>query len=207
MSQDKKQIPYRQRYVIALGSNLPSKVGSSADTLKHALQSLREYGLVVKEISRLFQTPAFPAGNGPDYVNAVAMVEEATNSAETAEIRCARVLAALHAVEHEFGRTRDTRWGQRTLDLDLIAADDAVLPGRDVFQSWVDQPSDQQTLRAPSELIVPHPRMQDRAFVLVPMADIEPDWRHPVFETTVAEMLARLPAPDVEAVIPLDPAE
>lgn len=204
MSQEKKHIPPGQIYLIALGGNLPSQVGSPRETLTRALQSLREYNLVVKEMSRFFQTPAFPAGNGPDYVNAAAIIEPTEPWAMDTVAACQKVLEALHAVEHRFGRTRDTRWGQRTLDLDLIAAGDVVLPDQATHQAWVDLPSDQQTLRAPDELIVPHPRLQDRAFVLVPLADIAPDWTHPVTRMTVSGMIAALPEGDVETVIALD---
>lgn len=205
MSQDKKQIPRRQRYAIALGSNLPSQVGSPAETLRHAVQSLREYGFIVKEFSRLFQTPAFPAGNGPDYVNAAAIVEPIEKTDAPVDHTCRALLAALHDIECTFGRTRDTRWGQRTLDLDLIAAGDLVLPDRDTFEAWADLAVEDQTLRAPSELIVPHPRVRDRAFVLVPLADVDPEWRHPVYDLSVTEMLANLPKEDIAAVVPLGP--
>ena len=60
-----------------------------------------------------------------------------------------------------------------------------------------------QQKKAPDQLILPHPRMQDRAFVLVPMMDICPDWRHPILGTTVREMVAALPEADREAVRPL----
>ena len=204
MSQEKKHVPNGHIYLIALGGNLPSQVGSPRETLTRAMQSLREYNLVVKEMSRFFQTPAFPAGNGPDYVNAAAIIEPVGLWPADPADGCQKVLEALHDVEHVFGRTRDTRWGQRTLDLDLIAAGDVLLPDQDTHQVWVDLPSDQQTLRAPDELIVPHPRLQDRAFVLVPLADIAPDWRHPVTRMTVSGMISDLPEDDVKTVIPLD---
>ena len=203
MSQGKKHVPNGHVYLIALGGNLPSQVGSPRETLTRAMQSLREYKLVVKEMSRFFQTPAFPAGNGPDYVNAAAIIEPVGPWPADPADGCQKMLEALHAVEHAFGRTRDTRWGQRTLDLDLIAAGDVVLPDRATHHAWVELPSDQQTLRAPEELIVPHPRMQDRAFVLVPLGDIAADWVHPVTGLTVAGMIAGLHANDVESVVAL----
>ena len=64
-------------------------------------------------------------------------------------------------------------------------------------------PADRQKTEAPEELILPHPRLQDRAFVLVPMADVAPDWRHPVLGETVTEMVAALPSEDVASVTPL----
>lgn len=109
----------------------------------------------------------------------------------------------LHDVETGFGRARTQRWGQRTLDLDLLAVDDKVLPDLKTYEVWRGLSVADQMHNAPEALILPHPRMQDRAFVLVPLAEIAPDWRHPVLELSVSEMLARLPKTDVAEVVPL----
>ena len=101
------------------------------------------------------------------------------------------------------GRERVQRWGQRTLDLDLIASGDLVLPNGEIHQYWRDLPLEQQMSTAPDQLVLPHPRMQDRAFVLVPMAKIAPDWVHPVLKQSVLEMLDALPEQDKDAVKPL----
>lgn len=101
------------------------------------------------------------------------------------------------------GRTRGVRWGTRTLDLDLIACGDAVLPDLTTYLHWRDLPLEAQMQAAPQELILPHPRMQDRAFVLVPMADIAPDWVHPVLDRSVRQMLAALPAAACAEITPL----
>ncbi|WP_147126317.1 2-amino-4-hydroxy-6-hydroxymethyldihydropteridine diphosphokinase [Shimia ponticola] len=204
MSQDKKQLPCGQRYILALGGNLPSSVGAPTVTIQHALQSLREYDLRVKKISRFFQTPAFPAGNGPDYVNAAVLIEADEFASQSTDAACRSVLGVLHKVEHAFGRTRDTRWGQRTLDLDLIAAGDTILPDRAGFEAWMHLPMQDQVTRVPDELILPHPRMHERAFVLVPMADVAPEWVHPVAGQSVQQMIAALPQDEVASVVALD---
>ena len=113
----------------------------------------------------------------------------------------ASLLRALHAVEAAFGRSRDQRWGQRTLDLDLLAADDVILPDLATYREWRKLAPDSQKELAPDTLILPHPRLQDRAFVLVPLADIVPDWCHPVTGLTVTEMVSNLPESDVAAVV------
>ncbi len=183
--------------LIALGANLPIGGQSPAETLRAALAALPGHGLRVAASSRLFATPCFPAGSGPDYVNAAARLEAAEAVAPRA------VLAALHAVEAGFRRERRVRWGQRTLDLDLLAIGDTVLPDPETAARWRDLPAEAQVGETPDRLILPHPRLQDRAFVLVPLLDVAPDWRHPALGLTVAEMVARLLAADREAVVPL----
>ncbi len=113
------------------------------------------------------------------------------------------LLATLLSVEHEMGRERARRWGMRTLDLDLLAIGDAVLPDAPTFWAWHDLDPALQALSSPDRLVLPHPRLQDRAFVLVPLADIAPDWRQPLLDLSVTEMLDRLPPQDRAEVVPL----
>jgi len=81
-----------------------------------------------------------------------------------------------------------------------------VLPDPAGFRHWLDLPPEAQSREAPDRLILPHPRMQDRAFVLVPLADVAPDWRHPVLGRTVTQMRDALPAGLLAEVVPLDSA-
>lgn len=179
--------------LIALGSNANSNWGDAAATVQKAMMLLN--ALVLKPISHsaFYQTSAFPADSGPDFVNAAAAFFTTMPGPD--------LLQALHEIEAEAGRTRDVRWGPRTLDLDLIAVGDVVAPDRIIQARWRDLPTDRQMHDAPTELILPHPRMQDRSFVLVPLNDVAPDWIHPVLGQTVAEMLAALPAADRASVV------
>ena len=171
--------------LIALGGNMPSEVGAPAQTIAAATQQFRNFGLRLKALSSFYATPCFPLGAGPDYVNAAAVI--------ATELDAPGILDALHHIEAKFGRARAQRWGRRTLDLDLIALGDHVLPDRATQGHWRALPVSEQTQTTPEKLILPHPRLQDRGFVLAPLADIAPDWVHPILNRSVRQMLADLP--------------
>ena len=181
--------PVSQRCVIlAIGGNQLSNKGNPAQTVAWCIQNLSErIGCPIRK-SRLYQTPAFPEGAGPDFINAAVAFES--------DLAALHLLDMCHAIEAEAARTRDTRWGQRTLDIDLIASGDDVAPDLSTYATWRDLPLSRQTQLAPDQLILPHPRLQDRSFVLVPMMDVAPDWVHPVSGLTTAQM--RDARPDAE---------
>ncbi len=185
--------------LVALGANIPSRFGTPAETLQAALRRLETAPLHLECASRLYSTPCFPIGSGPDYVNSAATISGPADAHA--------VLNALNALEAEFGRKRGTRWGRRTLDLDLIAFGDSVLPDPETYGMWRDLTPEAQRLRVPEELVLPHPRLQDRAFVLVPLLEIAPEWKHPVTGLTVAQMHDSLPESEKAAVMPLRTAD
>ena len=153
--------------VVALGSNLGGggnlggELGSSLAILEAALSRFDAAGLTVLRRSSWWRSAAWPDPTEPDYLNGVALVETGLSAARTLE--------ALHGIEAAFGRERgEARNASRTLDLDLIAH------GRMV----VDSPG----------LQLPHPRAAERLFVMGPLAQIAPDWRHPVSGKTAAHL-------------------
>ena len=148
--------------LIALGANQNSSAGSPAATFAAALESLAARGVAALAVSRLFTSPAWPDPSEPPFTNAVAAVETALSPAE--------LMAALHAVEAEFGRERRVPNAPRPLDLDLID-----------YEGRVESP-----LSGP---ILPHPRAVERAFVLAPLLDVAPDWRDPVSGRLGRELL------------------
>lgn len=183
--------------IVALGANLPLSAQKLWATLGSTLGILHKHSdISICSVSRFWRTPAFPAGSGPDYANAVALV--------SCKVSATELLQILHRVEAGYGRDRTNgRWSARVLDLDLVAFDHLILPDVSHLERWINLPLDQQRIRAPDQLILPHPRLQDRAFVLAPMAEIVPNWRHPLTGRTVAQMLADLPSNALAEISPM----
>ncbi len=140
---------------------LGTNMGDGPATLKGALDALEESGqLRVRQCSTIYRTTPISDIEQADFLNAV--VEVATDLSPRG------LLGLLLATEQRFGRERTRRWGPRTLDLDLLLSNQVVesLPG----------------------LEVPHPELHKRGFVLIPMAEIAPEVRHPVRHQTIAEL-------------------
>lgn len=184
------------KLLVALGSNMHSDAGSPVETLQRAINSLEERGAVIRAQSRFFRTPAVPVGSGPDFVNGALALNAAWSSTEA--------IAHLHEIEASLGRRRKARWEQRIIDLDLLAHDNVIRPSVAVLRTWMELPLEKQKVTAPGQLLLPHPRMHERAFVLVPLADVAPDWVHPITRKSVVEMRDALPDSDLEAIVPVD---
>jgi 2-amino-4-hydroxy-6-hydroxymethyldihydropteridine diphosphokinase len=154
---------------IGLGANLPSTVGAPAETITAAIERLAECGRITAR-SALYRTAPVGYIDQPAFVNAAVLLET--------ELAPLSLLDALLGIERSFGRDRAASppKGPRTLDLDLLLYGDFVL----------DEPG----------LTLPHPAMHQRRFVLAPLAEIAPEWWHPVLRRTIAELLAGLPQED-----------
>lgn len=182
--------------LISLGSNVTSRHGGPVETVLRGLDALESVGVREMARSGLYLTPFVPVGGGADVVNAAAVVET--------DLSPAALLARLHEIEAAFDRERAVRWGDRTLDVDLILMGDVVLPDWEGFLAWQGLAVADRGRLAPDRLVLPHPRMAERAFVLVPAAEVAAGWRHPVFGETVRDLCAALPEEDLRAVRPLD---
>lgn len=190
--QDLKQHKSGYYCHIALGANLPSPIGAALETLSKALELFAGKSLTIQRISKWYKTPAYPAGSDPDFVNAVVLVET--------DLLPYKILVALHQIEATLGRTRENRWEPRICDLDLIDCDGLVLPDEKTFIEWQDMKLPDQTTRTPAQLILPHPRLQDRTFVLVPMQDVSPEWVHPITGFGISKMIKALPKSDLDGI-------
>jgi 2-amino-4-hydroxy-6-hydroxymethyldihydropteridine diphosphokinase len=147
--------------VIALGGNLPGAYPTQALALAAAAAKLPEAGFKVLRVSRWWQSAAWPDPKDPPFLNGVVLAQT--------QLEPEDALRALHRIEAVFGRDRKGTNAPRTLDLDLIALGRTVLEG--------------------SPIVLPHPRASERLFVMGPLAELAPDWRHPVSGQT-AEKLA-----------------
>jgi 2-amino-4-hydroxy-6-hydroxymethyldihydropteridine diphosphokinase len=162
--------------LVALGSNLPGADGrSSLDLCQWAVQQLaRHPALTLDATSSWYRTAPVPVSDQPDFINGVVRLSGAIDPAA--------LLTLLHAIEAEAGRIRSVPNAARVLDLDLLAAGDRM----------IDTPT----------LILPHPRLSERAFVLYPLCDIAPFWRHPRLGRTALELRDALPRQRIHRLLP-----
>lgn len=153
--------------LLGLGANLPTaRYGAPRETLEAALAALEAEGVRIIARSRWYRTAPVPPSDQPWFVNAVVAVATDRTPAD--------LLALLHRIEARFGRRRQQRNEARPIDLDLLAYDDVVFDE--------------------GGLVLPHPRLHQRAFVLLPLAEVAPGWPHPRLKRVVEALIAELPA-------------
>jgi 2-amino-4-hydroxy-6-hydroxymethyldihydropteridine diphosphokinase len=156
---------------------LGSNLGDSQPIIRGALQALRESpNIYLEAYSHWYQTPAMGPPQ-PDYLNACAVLRTDLTPRE--------LLHRLLEIEAIFGRERRERWGPRTLDLDLLLFNNVV----------VTEPG----------LTIPHPGMIERAFVLIPLCDIVPDWVHPTTGQTITQLTHQVDGSGISALPSVPP--
>jgi 2-amino-4-hydroxy-6-hydroxymethyldihydropteridine diphosphokinase len=154
---------------VGIGANLDHPIyGAPRRSLEAALAELKRRGVRLMRLSPWYRTAPVPVSDQPWYVNAV--VEVGT------ELAADGLLATLHEVEELLGRVRTVANAARVIDLDLLDFRGEIAAG------------------GPGRAILPHPRMEGRAFVLRPLADLAPDWRHPRTGASIRSLVAALPA-------------
>jgi 2-amino-4-hydroxy-6-hydroxymethyldihydropteridine diphosphokinase len=166
------QLLVRGKVLVALGANCPGPWGTPAQTIAHALGKIERANVAVRAVSPLYETRAVGNARQPVYVNAVALLDT-TLSSET-------LLRVLKQIEREAGRRGGRPWGPRTLDIDIVDY-------KGLVRHWHDGRGD--FARAGTRpLVLPHPLAHERPFVLRPLMDIAPGWRHPVLKRSAREL-------------------
>jgi len=167
--------------VIALGANSTGRHGPPGATLQWAASRLGEGPLRLRALSGLWRSAPYGLRAQPSFLNAVAVLET--------ELGARDLLAHLALLERRAGRLRGRRWGPRALDLDLIDHDGLVRRPAGMGRLGAGAAVHAWQARG---IVLPHPDMAGRAFVLAPLAEVAPGWRHPVSGRTAAQMLACL---------------
>jgi 2-amino-4-hydroxy-6-hydroxymethyldihydropteridine diphosphokinase len=155
--------------LVALGSNINGPWGSPRQAVERALVELNHWPLSLVKGSTLIETAPFGNKNQPNFVNALAVIDTA--------LPAESLLRRLHMIERAAGRRRAKRWGPRTLDLDIIDYHGLVKAQRGQHQK---------------ALVLPHPGIAERSFVLAPIMQIAPHWRHPLTHKTAKVMIQKL---------------
>lgn len=162
--------------LVGMGANYPGPWGVPSDTLNRALRELDDKGVTLLRVSDFYETAAVGRAGQPPYVNAVALIETAMPPDA--------LLRRLKQIERAAGRRGGSPWGPRSLDLDILD-----FKGR--VQNW--QGAAPRFSRAgPRPLVLPHPWIEKRPFVLRPLLDVAPHWRHPVTKESVSALWRRV---------------
>ena len=158
--------PTHKQIVLGIGANLSGDFACPRAACGAALEALGEGGLRIVERAPWYESAPVPVSDQPWYVNTVVFIETTQGPAE--------LMAVLLETEEAMGRVRSIRNAPRVIDLDLLAF------GKQVVET--------------EQLTLPHPRMHERAFVVLPWRDLAPDWQHPVIGQTIQQLAEQLPA-------------
>ena len=166
------QLPARGKVLVGFGANCPGPWGASAATIGRALREIERANIAVRAVSALYETAAVGRARQPAYVNAVALLDTS--------LPPQALLRVLKEVERRAGRRGGRPWGPRPLDIDIIDY-------RGVVRHWRGGRADFSRAGA-RPLVLPHPLMHERPFVLKPLLDIAPNWRHPVLKRSARHL-------------------
>jgi 2-amino-4-hydroxy-6-hydroxymethyldihydropteridine diphosphokinase len=165
------------KILVGLGANCPGAWGTASRAIAHALGEIERANIAVETISPFYETKAVGNARQPAYVNAVAVLDT-PRSPES-------LLRVLKGIERRAGRRGGRPWGPRTLDIDIIDY-------KGLVRHWRGSaPGFKRAGARP--LVLPHPLAHERPFVLRPLLDVAPSWRHPVLQRSAAELLHAMP--------------
>ena len=163
--------------ILSLGSNLPSHFGNRFDNLKFAMSFLEGYGILIDKKSSFYETPSYPDKNNPKFVNIVISVKTDLSPVD--------LISVLIYIEEKLGRRRNKKNDPRTCDIDIIDYNSEVLDFR--YNNL--------------ELVVPHKELTSRNFVLFPLQEILPNWKHPKTKEIISSLIQKLPEDDRKSIL------
>ena len=171
------QLHARGKILVGLGANCPGVWGTSVGAIAQALGEIERAHITVVAVSPLYETAAVGNARQPAYVNAVALLDTPLSPEA--------LLRVLKRIERQSGRRGGRPWGSRTLDIDVIDY-------KGLVRNWHGPEPDFRRAGA-RPLVLPHPLAHERPFVLRPLLDVAPDWRHPVLQRSAKELLHAMP--------------
>jgi len=163
--------------ILSLGSNLQSKFGSRFKNLNLAMRQLKKKGIIINKKSSFYETPSYPDKNKPKFINMVVEVKT--------DLLPINLMLILINIEKLLGRQRRKKNDPRTCDIDIIDYDGQV----------------NEFLTQNSKLIIPHKDLSSRNFVLFPLQEILPDWKHPKSKENVSALIQKLPEEDRKSIL------
>lgn len=184
-------------FLIGLGANLASSVGRPVETIRFVIDRLTSQPGWSGRASRLYRSSPVPRSDQPDFVNGALWLR--------CDLTQQALLDHVKALEAEVGRTPSARWSARPIDIDVLGYGHCIHPSE---STWWSMRSSGDPAAITESVMVPHPRLDQRLFVLRPLMDIAPGWRHPVLNITVKEMYdACIKRGEDDHVELLDPAD
>ena len=165
---------------LGLGSNLSSKFGDRFTNINLAISFLEEYGIKVIKKSNFYETPSYPNKENPKFINAVILVETTLPPVD--------LMSVLLFIEEKLGRKRDKKNDPRTCDIDIIDYNSQILNLK--FNN--------------SELTLPHNELTKRNFILFPLKEISPKWKHPKTKEIITDLLKKLSEEDKNSILKID---
>ena len=165
---------------LGLGSNLSSKFGDRFTNINLAISFLEEYGIKVIKKSNFYETPSYPNKENPKFINAVILVETTLPPVD--------LMSVLLFIEEKLGRKRDKKNDPRTCDIDIIDYNSQIL----------------NLKLNNSELTLPHNDLNKRNFILFPLQEISPNWKHPKTKEFISDLLQKLSEEDKNSILKID---
>jgi 2-amino-4-hydroxy-6-hydroxymethyldihydropteridine diphosphokinase len=163
--------------ILSLGSNLDSSFGNRADNLNLSIAFLEGYGIKVEKKSSFYETPSYPDKSLPKYLNAIIIVKT--------ELPIVDLMSVLIHIESKLERVRSFKNDPRTCDIDIIDFNGEV-----ISYKYKDM-----------DLKVPHKELSNRNFVLIPLNEVVPNWRHPVSKVSVSDLIKKLSEDDRNSIL------